>query len=194
MSDISNLKDTIIPKSDQLNADQLLSGPMDITVTRVSRGSDDQPVTINYENDQGRPFKPCKSMRKVLIFAWGEDGREWTGKSIRLFNDPSVKWGGVMVGGIRISHLSHIDGKIQISLSATKSKKETHIIDVLRVAPAQKSAPVVVDVQSARQTMLDACDQGTDALSAAWSAIGKDARAELGADFINKLKEIAATI
>ena len=181
MSDISNLKDTIIPKSDQLNADQLLSGPMDITVTCVSRGSDDQPVTINYENDQGRPFKPCKSMRKVLIFAWGEDGREWTGKSMRLFNEPSVKWGGVMVGGIRISHLSHIDGKIQISLSATKSKKETHIINILQV-----EAP-----QNYRQIMLDACDAGMDALSKAWSDIGPIARKDLGVDFINKLKSIA---
>jgi len=30
MSEATNLKDTIIPKSDQLNADQLLSAPMTI--------------------------------------------------------------------------------------------------------------------------------------------------------------------
>jgi len=37
MSDISNLSDTIVPKSDQLNADQLLGGSMTITVTDVRR-------------------------------------------------------------------------------------------------------------------------------------------------------------
>ena len=30
MNDVSNLRDTIIPKSDQLNADDLVGGPMNI--------------------------------------------------------------------------------------------------------------------------------------------------------------------
>ena len=181
MSDITNLKDTIIPKSDQLNADSLIAGPMIVTVTAVSRGSEEQPVIISYQNDQGRPFKPCKSMRKVLIFAWGEDGRAWAGKSMTLYNDPAVKWGGVMVGGIRISHLSDIKGQISISLAATKSKKETHIINMLQI-----EAP-----QNHRQIMLDACEAGMDALSKAWADIGPSARKDLGVDFINKLKLIA---
>jgi len=93
MSEATNLKDTIVPKSDQLNAEQLLSTSMTITITGVSRGVGEQPVIINYKNDEGRPFKPCKTMRKVLIFAWGDDGREWVGKSMTLFCDPDVKFG-----------------------------------------------------------------------------------------------------
>ena len=96
MSDISNLSDTIVPKSDQLNADQLLGGSMTITVTDVRRGqSDDQPVIVHYQGDEGRPYKPCKTMRKVLIFAWGDDGHAWIGRSMTLYNDPEVKFGGV---------------------------------------------------------------------------------------------------
>jgi len=109
MSDVANLRDTIVPKSDQLNAEQLIGKPMTITVTEVRRSVDGyQPLAIHYNGDQGRPYKPCKSMRKVLIFAWGDDGREWVGKSMTLYCDPNVKWGGVKVGGIRISHLSHV--------------------------------------------------------------------------------------
>lgn len=125
MSDVSNLSDTIVPKSDQLNSEQLLGGPITITVTEVRRGTDDQPVIINYHNDAGRPFKPCKSMRKVLIFAWGDDGREWIGKSMTLYNNPEVKFGGVKVGGIRISHLSDVERDIAMSLTVTKGKKKT---------------------------------------------------------------------
>lgn len=141
MSDVSNLRDTIIPKSDQLNAEQLLSEPMTITVTGVRRGADDQPVVINYEGDDGRPYKPCKTCRKILIFAWGDDGREWVGRSMTLFNNPEIKFGGVKVGGIRISHMSHIDREIGISLTATKGKKEPVIIKKL-AAPAKKQEPI----------------------------------------------------
>lgn len=134
MSNISNLKDTIIPKSDQLNAEQLLGSSMTVRVTAVHRReSAEQPISINYENDNGRPYKPCKTMRKVLILAWGEDGNQWTGKSMTLFCDQNVKWAGEKVGGVRISHMSHIEREISVSLSATRGKKQMHVIKELKL-------------------------------------------------------------
>ncbi len=130
---ISDLRSTIVPKSDQLNAEQLLGGDMTITVTDVRAGSEDQPVVIHYEGEDGRPFRPCKTCRKVLIFAWGEDGRNWIGKSMTVYNDPAVRFGGMDVGGIRISHLSDIEGDIKVSLTATKGKKALHTIKLLTV-------------------------------------------------------------
>ena len=135
-NDVSDLSFTIIPKSDQLNADQLLSGPMTIRITSVAVGAgDDQPVVVHYEGENGRPYKPCKSMRKLLIFAWGSDGRAWAGKSATLFHAPEVKFGGEMVGGIRISHMSDIPKDISVSLTSTKGKKALHNVKVLRVTP-----------------------------------------------------------
>lgn len=132
--DISDLRRTIVPKSDQLNAEQLLGGPMTITVTDVRAGSgEDQPISIHYANDDGRPFKPCKTMRKVLIHAWGSDGHEWVGKSMELYNDPAVRFGGMDVGGIRIARLTDIPKDIKVSLTATKGKKALHEIKVMRV-------------------------------------------------------------
>lgn len=133
MSDVTDLRSTIVPKSDQLNAEQLLAGDITITVTDVRMGSEDQPVILHYENDEGRPYKPCKTMRKLLIFAWGEDGRGWVGKSMTLYNDQAVRFGGMVVGGIRISHLSHIEREISLSLTATKGKKAQHTILPLEV-------------------------------------------------------------
>lgn len=149
MSDITDLRGTIVPKSDQLNAEQLLGGDMTITVTDVRMGSDEQPVIIHYANDNGRPFKPSKTVRKILIFAWGEDGRNWIGKSMTLFNDQSVRFGGMTVGGIRVSHLSDIEREIAISLTATKGKKAQHTIQVLQVPKAMTLADVLAAIAAA---------------------------------------------
>lgn len=135
MFDARDLRPTIVPKSDQLNSEQLLTGSMTITVTGVTVSNNaEQPVTINYSGDDGRPYKPCKTMRKVLILAWGHDGSAWAGKSMTLYNDPAVKFGGQSVGGIRISHVSHIDRDIAVALTATKGKKTLHTIKALKVA------------------------------------------------------------
>jgi len=151
MSDISNLSDTIVPKSDQLNADQLLGGSMTITVTDVRRGqSDDQPVIVHYQGDEGRPYKPCKTMRKVLIFAWGPDGREWIGRSMSLYCDPQVRFGGAEVGGIRISHMTDIEKQIKVSLTATKGKKALHTIDPLKMDAGPTLASVLADIQKVK--------------------------------------------
>lgn len=124
MSDVIDISHTIVPKSDQLNADQLLAGPLTITVSRVTvGGGDDQPVAINYEGDKGRPYKPCKTMRKLLACAWGSNAAEWAGRAMTLFHEPDVKFGGELVGGIRISHLSDIQSDIRVSLTTTRGKK-----------------------------------------------------------------------
>lgn len=128
-SAVSDLRFSIVPKSDQLNSEQLLAGAITIRVTDVRVGStDEQPICVHYEGEGGRPFKPCKTMRKVLIFAWGADGREWIGRSMTLYCDPQVRFGGAEVGGIRISHMSDISAPIKVSLTATKGKKALHTI------------------------------------------------------------------
>lgn len=125
MSEIENLRDTITPKSDQLNSDDLTGITRVIRVTAVKRGSGkDQPVVIEYAGQDGRPYKPCKSMRRVLIAAWGEDGREWIGRSMKLYSDPEVKYGGVKVGGIRISQLSHMEKELKILLTSTRGRRD----------------------------------------------------------------------
>jgi len=165
-NNVTDLRDTIIPKSDQLNAEQLLGGPITISVTDVKRGGgEEQPVVIHYEGEGGRPYKPCKSMRKVLVFAWGGDGREWIGRSMTIYNRPDVKFGGEEVGGIRISHLSHIDRDIAIALTATRGRKEQTRIKRLDEAET---------VAGSRARLEAAARGGMGTLKAAWASIPKD--------------------
>ncbi len=154
MSDVTDLRSTIIPRSDQLNADQLVGGPMTITVSRVTAASGDHPVTVHYEGDKGRPFKPCLTMRKVLVLAWGHDGTQWPGKSMRLYNDPEVRFGKDVTGGVRISHLSHIEKDIKVALAVTKGKKAMYEIKRLADGDAEftaaiKSAPTIEALKEA---------------------------------------------
>ena len=188
MSNVTDLRDTIVPKSDQLNADQLVGGPITVTVTAVRRGSgDDQPVTVHYENEGGRPYKPCLTMRKVLIFAWGEDGEQWVGRMLTLYNKRDVKWGGVEVGGIRISHMSHVDGDIKLSLAATRGKKEPIIIKRL-----DATDPLV----AARAKLDTAARGGMESLKSAWGSLPGPQKVAIGGQdgCPAALKAIAAAV
>ena len=127
-------------KSDQLNADDLIGGPIWARITNVRvTGGDQQPVTV--ELDEGKPWKPCKTTMRVLAALWGPRAGEWVGRMVRLYRDPAVKYGGVEVGGIRISGMSHIDKPKVITLSSSKKTKTEHRIDVLRAAPASPPMP-----------------------------------------------------
>lgn len=129
MTDTTNLRDTIVPKSDQLNADDLIAGAITVKIAGVKRGDAEQPVIVALEGQ--RPYKPCKSMRRVLISAWGDDGSKWVGRSLTMYNDPEVKFGGVKVGGIRISHMSDIPSDLVMSLTATRGKRAEYRVSKL---------------------------------------------------------------
>lgn len=137
--DVQDLRDTIVPKSDQLNADDLLTGPMTAKIVRVSRGNAEQPVVVHL--DGHRPWKPCKGMRRVLIAAWTNDGRAWAGKSVTLYRNPEVTYGGVKIGGIEVSHLSDIPERMTIALTVTRGRKRLHTVEPLRVERATAQAP-----------------------------------------------------
>lgn len=119
-------------KSDQINADDLITGSMTITITNVTSCDDEQPIVICYEDNDNRVYKPCKSMRRVLVAGWGTDGKSYIGKSLTLYRDPNVKYGGIAVGGIRISHMSHIQKPLIVSLAERKGMKKAYTVAVLK--------------------------------------------------------------
>jgi hypothetical protein len=125
---------TIIPKSDQLNADDLIAEPNGIlfTIQGVRMVQDPkQPVIISIDGGR-QPWKPCLSMRRVLIRLWGKNAAQWVGKSVVLYCDPSVTFGRDKVGGIRISHMSHIDGPQSIMLTITRGRRSQYTVQPLQ--------------------------------------------------------------
>ena len=133
-----DLSHTIIPKSDQINADDLISGPIIIKITGVKDVGGDQPIIINYDGDNGRPYKPGKSMRRVMIAMWGTDGNKWIGQSIEIYNDPEVRFGGQDVGGIRISRATGISKTMNIMLTVTRAKRAPYTVKPLIIEEPKK--------------------------------------------------------
>lgn len=130
-----SLRDTIVPKSDQLNYDDVMSGPVDVKITGLAAGSQEQPVIIRIVNaETGEPmrdYKPCKGMRRVMIAVWGDSGKDWIGKRMRLVGNAEVKFGGVKVGGIQVSHVSGIDKPHTVMLTTSRAKRSEYTVGVL---------------------------------------------------------------
>ena len=160
MDDISNLSDTVTSNGQQLNADDLIGSDKIITVTGIKRStSKQQPLSIDYYGMQaGRPFKPCLTMRKILFAEWGTDGRQWVGKSMRLYRDDEVKFGTEKTGGIRISHLSDIEKQATHNLLVSKMRRQEFVINKLptyQQAEFDKNAAAWVAAIKAGKITLD---------------------------------------
>lgn len=104
-----DITDALAPTSDQLDAVELVI-PRTFTIGEGSRlGSRDGKTVAEIRlADFPRVWRPSKGMLDVLAKCWGTDGKGWPGRRVTLFNDPEVTFGRDKVGGIRISHLSHI--------------------------------------------------------------------------------------
>lgn len=128
-----DMSQTIAPKSDQLNADDLIAGPRTIKITRiVGHESDEQPVSVFFEGDKSKPYKPGLSMRRVMVAAWGTDSAEYIGRRMTLYNDAEVMFGGMKVGGIRISHMSDIQKEVRMPLTVKRGRKSEYVVRPLR--------------------------------------------------------------
>lgn len=166
---MADIGDTIQAKSDQLNADDLIGGPIVIVVTRVTvKKGDDQPVSIFYENDNGKPWKPSKGMRRVLVAIWGNASADYVGRALRLYRNPDVQWAGAPVGGIQVCAASHIDKKMRVSIQVKKGQKAAIEVDVLRAPQQQQQQREAPTVDAARDAIKNAAN--LDTLERTWGS------------------------
>jgi hypothetical protein len=143
-----DISQTTAPRSDQQNFDDYVTGPKTVTISEVKQGTAEQPVEIHLVEFPGRPFKPSKTVRRILVAAWGPEAATYAGRRMTLFGDPTIRFGGAVVGGIRVSHLSHIDKKITLSLTETRGKRKPHVIEPLPDVAPVTAAPTVDQVAS----------------------------------------------
>jgi len=155
-----DLTDSIAPKSDQLDAVDLLSGPRTFTIEKVSKNNVEQPFNFHL-TEFPRVWRPGKSMRRVIVAAWGPDASKYVGQRITLYCDNTVQFGGEAVGGSRISHMSGIDKPLRVPLLIKRGKSSIFTVQPL---PAQ-TAPVARDWI----TEADFLTGNVDALRALWN-------------------------
>ena len=160
---------TIISKSDQLNATDLPPGDSILKIVNVKVAADKvQPVQILIEGYEGRPYKPCLSMRRVLIAAWGQYAETWIGQSIAVYCENSVLWAGKEVGGIRITSLTGIDKEVRVPITINRYERGIYLIQPLIISePVSKS---VADQLKECVTMED--------LQILWSGLNRKEQSE----------------
>lgn len=132
-------------KSDQLNAVDIMGVEPVIRIREVKVRQGDQPVSVYFDGDHGRPWKPSKGMLRILAGAWGRDSSAWVGKYAQVYFEPSVKYAGKEVGGIRIRALSDIDQRgLSFALRISQKQTEPYHVPLLQVQsneyPADKFA------------------------------------------------------
>jgi hypothetical protein len=192
---MSDMTAVIAPKSDQINADDLIAGDITITITgvNVSPGQE-QPVSMQFAGSP-KVFRPCKSMCRVMVAAWGPDAKAYVGKSLTLYRDPKVKWGGMEVGGIRIRAMSHIERDLTMMLSESKANRKPFRVAMLQVQASKPADMPPLSAGDALRLAEAAANLGTDHFRA-WfnSAEGKDCRATkaLTPDEMARLKVVCS--
>jgi len=132
-----DMTSTIVAKSDQINASDLIGNPRTITVKEVRiKAGDDQPVSILIEGDK-KAFRPCKGVRRLLVRVWGPDANTYIGQSMTLFCDPTVTWAGKQEGGIRVSHMTGLDEKIVEFMRTSREKTKPYEVLPLKTQPQE---------------------------------------------------------
>jgi len=122
MTDIAH---TLIAKSDQLNAADIMGTEKILTITSVDvkTTGGDQPVTIHYDGENGRPWKPCLTVRRILSQLWTTESEKWIGQSVAVHRDPTVKWAGEPHGGIRPHAATGLDAMVVVKLKEERGGK-----------------------------------------------------------------------
>lgn len=188
--DDAKLAKALEPKSDQLNADDLITGPITVRIRKVEvKGDGDQRILVFYDGDNNKPWKPGKSMGRVLRQAWGAP-QNWIGKWLTLYRDPKVKWAGKEEGGIRISHMSDIKEKQTYMLTVTKGNRQP-----FNVLPLDRPTGVPTeekfDIDALKTAATAEANKGTEAFKAHWSTLGGAKQKALGDVFKEELKAVA---
>ncbi len=167
-----DMTESLAPKSDQLDAVDLVGGPRTFTIESVSRHNAEQPFNFHLA-DFPRVWRPGKSMRRVIAAAWGANAANYAGQRVTLYCDNSVEFGGAAVGGSRISHMSGIDKPLKVPLLIKKGRSAIFTVQPLPDAPK----PATPTTPRDWRTEAAALTGNTDALRALWI----DAKAQ-GAD------------
>ena len=143
------MKLDIKKNTDQLNFEDFLGGVTRVvTIAGVTKGRKEAQYDIAIEGDD-RYWRPPPTVLKQLVGAWGDEAEQWTGRQALLYGDPDVMMAGQKVGGIRVSHVSHIDGPVTESLSVTRGKRKPHTLPPLPEAPAPPAEdPRIVDLRA----------------------------------------------
>jgi hypothetical protein len=74
----------------------------DVTEELLGRGKSQEPKAVLWFNETLKGLRLNATSVAVLELAYGPDSDQWNGKRVRLSFDPTVMFGGELVGGVKL--------------------------------------------------------------------------------------------
>ena len=181
-----DITSTMVGKTDQLNAYDLMSGPQTIRIRDVKKDerNPQQPLLVYFDDDDGKPWKPALTVRRILGLVWGLDASKWIGLHCTIWCDPKVRFGNADVGGIRVSHMEGLSKPRTLNLATAQNARGNFTVQPLKVEKKTGGADW--------RSRLMAVAEGGKGLTVeeAWAKVPAEIQNELGADLLDKLLAI----
>ena len=136
-----DMAESLKPKSNQLNGDNLRAGPIIARVTGCRKVRDQVRPYVFSLSDGHMPWKPCLTMRRLLTDVNGTSKTSAVvGQYIEFYRDPDVTYGKDRCGGIRVSGMSAVKGPPRnVTLRTSQTKCTTYTVRSIR--PQSSGAP-----------------------------------------------------
>ena len=132
---ITDISAYVQAKSDQINAADLVGGPI---TARIRAVVDDGAGTARVWLDgHDRYWRASKGMLRVMADLWGGNPTAWIGQWVRLYREPTIEYGGEPLGGVRLCGVSGIDRPRTAAVTEKRGKKKVYKLDpITPPAPA----------------------------------------------------------
>jgi hypothetical protein len=116
-------------------------------------------LVVHFTDPSVKPWLPCRTAAGCLAALWGDRTGGWAGRAVTLHQDPTVKVGAKVVGGIRVLGAPDLPEPrdVSVHLGARKPPARCRLIPT--------SDPLA--------TMLSSLNATPDALTAALAALPK---------------------
>lgn len=148
MTNVLDITPLIAAKSDELCGDDLMVGERVLIITAVDGdGEDSKKLRLHYSGGDGKPWRPCKGMLRVIGSVWGPYANDWIGRSIKVFRYPEATYGGKKVGGVRIKGMSNIAAPFSVAVKESRTLMREYKIELLAASdkPEDKAARWAAD-------------------------------------------------
>src|SRR5699024_4246887 len=159
-SELTTMRITAEPRSDQINYEDFVGGSRVYTIAGVRVGTAEQKYDIGLQGEE-RVWRPPLTVLRTLIACWGDDATVWQGRQAELYGDQSIRFGKEAVGGIRIKALSHLDEPKTVTVTVARGKRQKITIQPLQVKPPTDWQALITGANGDQDALRDLSQQAT---------------------------------
>ncbi|WP_296249620.1 hypothetical protein [uncultured Stenotrophomonas sp.] len=158
---------------EHITSDLLAAGPETYTITDVTEVTLEgkKRHAVHLAEIDGKTWVPALTIIKSLVELWGPSISVWKGQRVTLYRDPDVRMGKQVVGGIRVSQISGIDGKQTVTVKGPMSRPVTYTFEPV---PAASQSVAMISREQWEQITTVAEEKGvTEPLAWAADQVGR---------------------